>query len=49
MKCFRCIKDEKHGKIKWSAVQDAITIIDGYCFCYKHLSDEVGWNKEVRK
>jgi hypothetical protein len=43
MKCFQCLKDEKNKKIKWSQVEEAVTIINGQAYCYKHLCNEIGW------
>jgi len=49
IKCFQCIKDEYHGKIKWSQVEEAICIFNGTTYCFKHLKEEMGWeeNEEV--
>jgi hypothetical protein len=51
MKCFQCIKEERHGKRKWSEVEDAVTTISGQTYCYEHLKQEIGWvdEKEQRK
>jgi hypothetical protein len=42
-KCFQCIKEEHHGKIKWSAVLDAVVILSGTGYCYEHLKKELNW------
>ena len=50
MKCFQCIKEEYNQKIKWSQVEEAVTIINGQAFCFKHLLKEVDWeDKEVAR
>ena len=49
VKCFQCIKDEYHNKIKWSEVSEAICIINGNSYCYEHLKKEVGWNDVKQK
>ena len=46
-KCFSCIKDEYHKKIKWSRVNDAIVILNGTGYCYEHLKDELSWEGEL--
>jgi len=46
-KCFSCIKDEYHKKIKWSRVEDAMVIFNGTGYCYKHLKEEIGWDTDV--
>ena len=43
IKCFQCIKDEYHQKIKWSQVEEAVVILQGQSYCFKHLSKEVDW------
>lgn len=45
IKCFQCLKDEYHEKIKFKEVQEAIVIISSQSLCYKHLSKEVGWSE----
>lgn len=47
-KCFQCIKDEYHHKIKWSHVGEAIVILNGTGYCYEHLRKELNW-KEGKK
>ena len=47
-KCFQCIKNEYYKKIKWSAVMDAIVILNGTGYCYEHLMKELGWDKKQR-
>lgn len=51
MKCFQCIKEEYHKEIKWSQVADAVCIINGQSYCYRHLKKEIGWeeNTEVKE
>ena len=44
-RCFQCIKDEYHGKKKWSSVADATVILNGNGYCYAHLMKELGWEK----
>lgn len=44
IKCFQCIKDEHNGKIKWSAIAEAIVILNGTGYCYQHLKEECGWD-----
>ena len=46
LKCFQCIKDEHYEKIKWSRVEDAVVILNGYTLCYTHLKKELGWIKK---
>lgn len=48
-KCFQCIKDEYHNRIKWSQVMDAIVILAGTGYCYKHLKKELNWEKQNGK
>jgi len=45
IKCFQCIKDERHKKIKWSQVEEAVSIINGTAYCFKHLNEEV-WGEK---
>jgi hypothetical protein len=47
-KCFQCIKDWYHTRIKWSNVEDAIVILNGTGYCYEHLKKEIGWDKSKR-
>ena len=46
MKCFNCILEEYHQKIKWSQVEPAITIFDGKGYCFKHLLKELNLNSQ---
>ena len=46
-KCFQCIKEEHHGKIRWNMVKDAIVILNGTGYCYEHLKKEVGWDRQL--
>ena len=41
IKCFQCLKDEYHQKIKYSQVQEAVVIISGQSYCFKHLLKEL--------
>ena len=45
--CFQCIKEEYHHKIKWSQVSEAVCILNGTAYCYKHLKREIGWKEEA--
>lgn len=45
-KCFQCIKDEHHNKIKWSHVADAVVILAGTGYCYEHLKKELDWKEK---
>jgi hypothetical protein len=47
IKCFTCIKEEYHNKIKWSQVEEAVCIIKGTSYCFKHLQQEIGWDKKL--
>ena len=49
IKCFQCIKDEYHNKIKWLEVSEAVCIINGTAYCFKHLSKEIGWGDAKQK
>ena len=46
IKCFQCIKDEYHKKIKWSQVNETVVILNGTSYCYDHFKKEMGWEKE---
>lgn len=45
-KCFQCIRDEYNKEIKWSKVNDAIVILNGTGYCYKHLKEMLNWEKK---
>jgi hypothetical protein len=49
LKCFICLKEEHQLKRKWSQIADAITIMNGYPYCYEHLTLELEWKKKKEK
>jgi len=48
IKCFQCIIDEYNQKIKLSQLEEAVCIISGQSYCFKHLQKEIGWDKEKK-
>lgn len=49
IKCFECIKLEKHNKLRWSQVLDGVVVLAGNSYCYEHLKKEVGWDNDTRQ
>lgn len=45
MKCYECLKEEAFEKIKWSQVNESVTIFEGNGLCYEHLLKTAGWKK----
>lgn len=45
IKCFVCLRLEYYAELKWSRVCDAVAILDGRGYCYKHYQTEMGWSE----
>jgi hypothetical protein len=46
IKCFFCIIDAYHKKIKWSEINDTIFIFQGISYCSKHLELHLRWKEK---